>query len=78
MLEENKIPLSVSPFIEVLIGTYARPLRTIDAIKSVLQLNLDSVIVRCNSNGYEPLLEEFCKNRDNVIYTYFDTISQFS
>jgi hypothetical protein len=73
MLEENKIPLSVSPFIEVLIGTYARPLRTIDAIKSVLQLNLDSVIVRCNSNGYEPLLEEFCKNRDNVIYTYFDT-----
>lgn len=72
-LGENKAPLIINPFIEVLIGTYRRPLRAIDAIKSVLQLNLDSVIVTCNSNGYEPLLEEFCKNRKNVTYTYFDT-----
>ena len=57
-------------FFEVLIGTYNRPDRAINAIQSALSFN--DVIVRCNSNGYEPLLDEYCKNKGNVIYTYFD------
>jgi glycosyltransferase involved in cell wall biosynthesis len=57
------------PFFEVLIGTYNRPHRAIEAIESVLSLN--DVSVRCNSNGYEPFLEDFCI-KNNVIYTFFE------
>lgn len=63
--------MSSDHFFEILIGTYNRPHQAMRAIQSASLF--DNVLVRCNSNGYEAILEEFCSKKDNVIYTYFET-----
>ncbi len=55
--------MTETPLLEILIGTYGRPLQAIDAVKSSLSINGNRVRVHCHSNGYEEKLE-FLRNLD--------------
>jgi glycosyltransferase involved in cell wall biosynthesis len=57
--------------LEVLIPTYGRPESAALAIESVLACDDDRISVRCNSNGYEPLLEKYRDYDKRVIYDCF-------
>lgn len=57
--------------LEVLIPTYGRPESATVAIESVLVCNDERISVRCNSNGYEPLLEKYRDYDQRLIYDCF-------
>jgi glycosyltransferase involved in cell wall biosynthesis len=57
--------------LEILVPTYRRPESAAQAIESVLACNDDRICVRCNSNGYEPILEKYRDTDDRVVYDCF-------
>lgn len=57
---------SKRPILEIMIPTYNRPERAIEAIDSCLRISSDELRVSCHSNGAEALLQaysESCKDR---------------
>ena len=61
--------------LEILIPTYRRPESAACAIKSCLANTDQRLAVRCNSNGFEPSLEEFRSIDPRCIYDNFSTNS---
>lgn len=54
------------PTLEILIPTYSRPERAIEAIDSCLRISSDALRISCHSNGTEALLRAYsdgCKDR---------------
>jgi hypothetical protein len=45
-----------TPILEVLIGTFNRPNRAINAVNSCLAIEDERLIVKCSSNGMEEKL----------------------
>ena len=57
--------------LEILIPTYNRTDRAIEAIQSCLSINDSRIGIFCHSNGKDQVLEEFLSDKPNVRYGYF-------
>ena len=62
------------PVLEILIPTFKRSHSAQEAIESVLACNDMRLTVRCNSNGFEPVLEKYRNLDDRVNYDSFESI----
>jgi len=68
----GKTKMNDTPLLEILIGTYGRPLQAIEAVKSCLLINDQRIRIVCHSNGPEEKLE-FLRNVDpRLKYGNFD------
>ena len=63
----------MKPVLEILIPTYNRSESAQKAIESVLECNDERISVRCNSNGYDHALQNFCNLKDGVHFDYFES-----
>lgn len=61
------------PVLEILIPTFKRSHSAQEAIESVLACNDMRLTVRCNSNGFEPVLEKYRNLDDRVNYDSFES-----
>lgn len=61
------------PLLEVLIATYNRPNRAINAVESCLKLEDDRILVSCNSNGREEKLLFLENFHPRLRFGYFET-----
>ena len=61
----------MKPVLEILIPTFNRVESFQDAIDSVLKCEDDRLTVRCNSNGYNPVLEKYRNLNNRVRYDCF-------
>ncbi len=61
------------PLLEVLIGTYNRPERVLNAINSCLEINDPRLIVSCSSNGKEDKLMHLISYNERLQFSYFET-----
>ena len=63
----------MKPVLEILIPTFNRTESAQEAINSVLACNDDRLTVRCNSNGYDPVLEKYRNLNHRVKYDSFES-----
>jgi hypothetical protein len=61
------------PLLEILIGTYNRPNRAINAVNSCLKLDDDRILVSCSSNGREEKLLYLENFHPRLRFSYFET-----
>jgi glycosyltransferase involved in cell wall biosynthesis len=61
------------PLLEVLIATYNRPERVLNAIQSCLAINDSRLIVSCSSNGKEDKLSHLLNYDNRLKFSYFET-----
>jgi len=61
-------------FLQILLPTYSRPNRAIEAIKACLDIDSSEISVFCHSNGADDMLSNFTEsiNDERLIYGYFD------
>ena len=59
------------PDLEVLIPTFGRTRGAIKAMRSILACADQRIGIRCNSNGRDDTLEEFCLSDSRIAYDYF-------
>ena len=62
-----------SPLLEILIATYNRPNRAINAVNSCLKLDDDRIVVSCSSNGKEEKLMFLQNFHPRLRFSYFET-----
>ena len=63
----------MKPVLEILIPTFNRTESAQEAINSVLACKDDRLTVRCNSNGYNPVLEKYRNLNNRVKYDSFES-----
>ena len=63
----------MKPVLEILIPTFNRTESAQEAINSVLACNDNRLTVRCNSNGYDPVLEKYRNLDQRVKYDSFES-----
>ena len=63
----------MKPVLEILIPTFNRTESVQEAIDSVLACEDDRLTVRCNSNGYNPVLEKYRNLNNRVKYDCFES-----
>jgi|694.fasta_scaffold108222_2 hypothetical protein len=61
------------PLLEILIATYNRPNRAINAVESCLKLEDDRILVSCSSNGREEKLLYLENFHPRLSFSYFET-----
>jgi hypothetical protein len=62
-----------SPLIEILIATYNRPDRAINAVNSCLKLDDDRIVVSCSSNGKDEKLMFLQNFHPRLRFSYFES-----